>query len=364
MSHIFISYSKRNKSYARRLADHLIASGFDVWLDDRIDYGSLWMDVIQKAIEDCAACIVIMTPEARDSSWVNTECEYAAQQRKKVFPLLLAGDVFFRYVSVQYADIRDGSLPPDAFLDELAEVAPRKPGAGENVTAPEARAVAGAVAVPEIRTRRRITPLVIGAGILAALLIVAAILLLGDGADGDPETQASTEVAEVVETPTQAAAANPASTAQAGDCQYDWFFGNEFALSEDCPISEAIRYHGFMQRFGEGVLIGIDTGHYYTLYNDGRYMDDVEDWYTDTGRIGGCPVPTINMFSEIMSYDSSADEVIGCPLEPLEEEEISYQGGDTSGHFVVYIGLPEGDVYRLDAPSSRPGTEGTWKQVK
>ncbi len=60
MAHIFISYSKHNKAYARRLADYLIASGFDVWIDDRIDYGALWVDVIQKAIEDCSAFVVVM----------------------------------------------------------------------------------------------------------------------------------------------------------------------------------------------------------------------------------------------------------------------------------------------------------------
>ena len=30
MAHVFISYSKKNRDYARKLADHLLANGFDV----------------------------------------------------------------------------------------------------------------------------------------------------------------------------------------------------------------------------------------------------------------------------------------------------------------------------------------------
>ena len=137
MSHIFISYSKKNKDYARKLADHLIASGFDVWIDDRIDYGSEWEEAIQKAIEACAAFLIIMTPEARESKWVKRECQFAESRGKPQFPMLLSGDVFFRYGTTQYADVTDQALPPDTFLDELAEHAPRRIEAGEDITPPE-----------------------------------------------------------------------------------------------------------------------------------------------------------------------------------------------------------------------------------
>ena len=36
-NHIFISYVRRDQTYARALADHLRQRGFDVWTDDRID---------------------------------------------------------------------------------------------------------------------------------------------------------------------------------------------------------------------------------------------------------------------------------------------------------------------------------------
>ena len=197
MSHVFISYSKKNKSYALKLADYLITSGFDVWIDDRIDYGAAWEDAIQKAIEDCAAFIVIMSTDSRKSQWVRAECEYAAQNGKLAFPLLLEGSVFFRFVSVQYVNVTDGSLPPEAFLQELAEHAPRKQGSGEDVTLPEVseeksmpppsfgERLASARPAPVVtqtapppvqqsQQPRRRGRLVLVTGLLAALVLVAA----------------------------------------------------------------------------------------------------------------------------------------------------------------------------------------------
>ena len=36
MAHIFISYSRRDAAYARKLADSLLERGFDVWFDEQI----------------------------------------------------------------------------------------------------------------------------------------------------------------------------------------------------------------------------------------------------------------------------------------------------------------------------------------
>jgi len=134
MSHVFISYSKRNRAYARKLADHLAAQGFDYWIDDRIDFGEEWSKVIFKAIEDCAALIVIMTPKSEESKWVQREVGWADHLEKPLFPLLLEGENWPIFVRTQYADVRDGSLPPDDFCDRLADYAPRQAQAGADVT--------------------------------------------------------------------------------------------------------------------------------------------------------------------------------------------------------------------------------------
>lgn len=360
MSHIFISYSKQNKAYARRLAEHLIAHGFDVWIDDRIDYGSLWADVIQKAIEDCAAFVVIMTPEARDSHWVQTECEYAAQKRKKIFPLLLEGTEFFRYVSVQYVDVTDGSLPPDAFLTEVAEYAPRKPGHGANVTAPEV-AIEEQLPVSDVKIPSRIWPRV-GVGIVAALLVITLILAL--------QNQPADDETTLVATPTDLAAVSlQTSTPHEGNCRFDWFFGNEYAVSGDCPVSAASEVDGLMQAAGDGMLLGMaiaNTGdaQFFILNNNGSYFDVIGDWDTSTIPFGECVLPTAAGLKEPLSYEGTPDEIIGCPIEPIRFEVLNYQVRSASTGFVVYIGTSEVGVYRLAADSSRSETTGEWRQVR
>jgi len=133
-NHIFVSYSKKNRDYARSFADYLLTSGFNVWIDDRIDYGQNWERAIFKAIDECAAFIVIMTPESYESDWVQRECAHADARGKSQFPVLLDGEVFPRYRLTQYVEVQSDSMPPDGFLETLANSAPRGEQEGQEVT--------------------------------------------------------------------------------------------------------------------------------------------------------------------------------------------------------------------------------------
>jgi formylglycine-generating enzyme required for sulfatase activity len=128
MSHVFISYSKEhNKDYARRLAEYLRDQGFEVWLDDdRIPKGANWKDILYQAVQDCAACIVIMTPDAKKSRWIDREITWADNLEKQFFPLLLDGDIWPMFLPNQIENVHDGSLPKDDFLEALSEYAPRQ----------------------------------------------------------------------------------------------------------------------------------------------------------------------------------------------------------------------------------------------
>ncbi|MEP7293851.1 MAG: toll/interleukin-1 receptor domain-containing protein [Chloroflexota bacterium] len=141
MSHVFISYSKKNKAYARKLADHLLANDFDVWIDDRIDFGANWEREIFKAIDDCAAIIVIMIPDSYESIWVQRERQHAENRNKQPFPLLLDGEVFPFYNVIQYYDVPGDKLPVEAFLERLATFVPRSETKGMDVaTTPQEKA--------------------------------------------------------------------------------------------------------------------------------------------------------------------------------------------------------------------------------
>jgi len=184
MSHVFISYSKKNRAYARTLADNLLSMGFDVWIDDRIDFGEMWERTIFKAIDECSAFIVIMTPDSYESDWVLREIQYADRRHKPQFPVLLEGEDFPRYGPHQHVDVRGGILPPEHFYERLEKVAPRRIKVGTNVTPQD-------VAVPQTDTlpappaasivpptRNLNTPVIaaIAVGIFA-LLIVGLVLL-------------------------------------------------------------------------------------------------------------------------------------------------------------------------------------------
>ena len=111
MSHIVISYSHQDSDYAHKLESDLKRRGFEVWIDDRIDYGTRWPRVIERQIDTCAAMIVIMTPRSKGSDWVQNELARAKRKGKAVFPLLLEGEPWPAVGAVQYADVRDGRLP-------------------------------------------------------------------------------------------------------------------------------------------------------------------------------------------------------------------------------------------------------------
>ena len=122
MAHIFISYSHEDSDYATILANALDQAGFAVWLDERIEYGARWFNSITQAIRNSAAVVVIMTPAAEQSEWVEKEILLAQKYDKPLFPLLLEGREFDVLITTQYVDVTDGNLPTQKFYNRLARV--------------------------------------------------------------------------------------------------------------------------------------------------------------------------------------------------------------------------------------------------
>lgn len=109
MAHIFISYSKQNIDFMRYLRTLLEAEGFTVWVDEeRLAPSARWWKTIEENIASCGAVIVIMSPEARESDWVEREILLAEKEKRPIFPVLLAGDAWSRLANIQFADMRAG----------------------------------------------------------------------------------------------------------------------------------------------------------------------------------------------------------------------------------------------------------------
>lgn len=109
MSHIFISYSRSDLDFARYLRASLEAESFPVWMDEkRLSAGMDWWSEIEASIDSCGAFVVIMSPDARDSVFVQNEILRALDQKKPIFPVLLSGRNFGIVAHVQFEDMRAG----------------------------------------------------------------------------------------------------------------------------------------------------------------------------------------------------------------------------------------------------------------
>lgn len=120
MTHIFISYSREDQAYARQFKAALTDRNLPYWIDERIDPGDGWWDEIDNAIADCACLVVIMTPAAKASRWVQREILLAEDRGKPIFPLLLAGENWSLFVDRQYSEVIGGVLPPKRLFEQLA----------------------------------------------------------------------------------------------------------------------------------------------------------------------------------------------------------------------------------------------------
>lgn len=122
MTHVFISYGQQDQVYVQRIKEALSARQLPYWIDERIDPGDGWWDEIDQAIAGCACLVVIMTPAAKASRWVQREILLAEDRGKPIFPLLLDGEHWSLLVDRQYEEVDQDTLPSDRFFDQLTHV--------------------------------------------------------------------------------------------------------------------------------------------------------------------------------------------------------------------------------------------------
>ena len=272
MAHIFISYSRRDQTYARKLAEDLRQRGFDVWIDDRIDYGDQWFNEIENAIAACGAFVVIMSPDSRKSQWVQREILIAQREGKAIFPALLAGKEFGLLIDIQFVNVTNSALPGADFYERLGRVvkpadesgvlvAPkdhetasatpptptRRPesdtefGLGPTVGAEEIKRYLKS-AVPDNQQQQQQTAsspqlprgaVIIGAVI--AIVIAAAViglLLLGGGDDAEPDSNAQNPTSEPTQEATNPANDTPVPTQSSEE--------RVFALAESSVLTNSM----------------------------------------------------------------------------------------------------------------------------
>jgi WD40 repeat protein len=89
MSDVFVSYSRRDSEFVRRVADSIAEQGKEVWIDtEGIADGEVFPEAIKRAIERSDAFLFVITPESVHSAYCENEVEYARELQKRILPVL------------------------------------------------------------------------------------------------------------------------------------------------------------------------------------------------------------------------------------------------------------------------------------
>lgn len=86
---VFISYSRKDKEFVRKLNDSLDSSEVEAWVDwEGIPPSSDWMDEITRAIEGGDAFLFVISPDSLASEVCGDELELGIKYNKKLIPIL------------------------------------------------------------------------------------------------------------------------------------------------------------------------------------------------------------------------------------------------------------------------------------
>ena len=115
---VFISYSRQDTAFARRVRDALESQGIFAWFDQaEIAPGVRdWEDAIRRAIQQSRALILIASPHSRQSPYVKDELALAQAYQLRVYPVWTMGDIWMEAIPLgwghtQFLDARGASEP-------------------------------------------------------------------------------------------------------------------------------------------------------------------------------------------------------------------------------------------------------------
>ncbi|HWF26062.1 MAG TPA: TIR domain-containing protein [Solirubrobacteraceae bacterium] len=90
MADVFISYSRRDSDYVRRLQRDLASRGKDVWVDvEAIRDAEVVPDALRRAIEGSDAFVFVISPDSVHSQFCEQEVTHALELNKRIVPLAL-----------------------------------------------------------------------------------------------------------------------------------------------------------------------------------------------------------------------------------------------------------------------------------
>jgi hypothetical protein len=109
MAQVFISYSRRDLSFVKRLVADLQKTGIKVWYDlSGLEGGARWRVEIQNAIQASDYVIVVLSPASTQSEWVENEYLFASNLKRKILPLMYREcELPMSFLNLNYIDVQD-----------------------------------------------------------------------------------------------------------------------------------------------------------------------------------------------------------------------------------------------------------------
>jgi len=89
MNQLFVSYSRKDTEFARRLTEKLTAQNMEVWVDwEDIPPSVDWMKEIEKGIEEADIFIFVVSPDSIRSRVCGEEVAHAIKNGKRIAPVI------------------------------------------------------------------------------------------------------------------------------------------------------------------------------------------------------------------------------------------------------------------------------------
>jgi hypothetical protein len=154
MATCFISYSRSDAEFTRRLAVDLQKLKINYWLDvDHIQAGEDWDDAVWTGLQKCDLMLLVLSPASMTSKEVSNEWKYYLSQDKSIIPMLVTptDNLHYRLVALQYVDFHhdDYDTAIENLVAEIERVAAEKGLSFHESDASEAGPTAGPVIDPQ-----------------------------------------------------------------------------------------------------------------------------------------------------------------------------------------------------------------------
>jgi len=106
---LFVSYSRVDEAFVRKVSRDLKKHHINVWLDVfDIEAGASWSRQIGAALDTCEAMILILSPDSMASGNVEDEWNYYLDKHKPILPVLYKPcDIPYRLYKLQYVDFHE-----------------------------------------------------------------------------------------------------------------------------------------------------------------------------------------------------------------------------------------------------------------